>query len=69
MGDNNGNALIVAATILGLCILGGSFMLGRAIDGTSEQLAAMQAAIGKIGSGQNLAARQPTPAPPRRGSP
>jgi protein-disulfide isomerase len=64
VGQNNGSAVIVAATILGISILGGSYMLGRSVDGAALQLGAMQAAIAKSGTGALAAA---APAKPRRG--
>ena len=66
MGDNNGTSIIVAGTILGLCVLGGAFMLGQSVDGATQELKGMQAAIGKIQI--STVANAPAAAPaPRRG--
>ena len=61
---NSGNALIIAATILGLSVLGGAYILVGSVDRASQEVAALGAALGKAAPTANAAA--PTPAP-RRG--
>ena len=61
---NSGNALIIAATILGLSVLGGAYILVGSVDRASQEVAALGAALGKAAPAAKAAA--PTPAP-RRG--
>lgn len=66
MGNDKGTSIVVAATILGLCVLGAAFMLGRSVDGATEQLALMQVAIARIQSNAAVA-KTAAPVPRRRG--
>lgn len=62
---NSGNALIVAATILGLSILGGAYILVGSVDRATEGIAALG---GTLANAAPAAAAQAAPAPaPRRG--
>jgi protein-disulfide isomerase len=56
---NNGNAIIVGATILGLSLIGGAYLLGQSIDGATTQIAAVGGTIAKL----EFAADAPAPAP------
>ncbi len=62
---NSGNAVIIAATILGLSILGGSYLVVGSLDRASGEIAALGGALAK-GQPAPEAAAAP-PAPPRRG--
>lgn len=42
---SNGNAIIVAATILGLSLIGGSYLMVRSIDGATAELASLGQAV------------------------
>ncbi len=59
---SSGNAIIVAATILGLAILGGAYLMVTSIDGTSVELARLGQSVAKI----QLAGGSPAPAAPSR---
>ena len=61
----NGNALIVAATLLGLSILGGAYILVGSVDRATEGIVALGSALAKAPAAQAQAAA-PSP-PPRRG--
>ena len=57
---SSGNAIIVAATILGLSIIGSSYLLVQSIDATSAELASLGSAVAKLegaGAAQPAAAR------------
>ncbi|MGH0038450.1 MAG: DsbA family protein [Myxococcota bacterium] len=61
---NGGEKTIAAAAILGLCILGGAFLLSRSVDQATDQLATMTAALESVkvavqGSGGGRAAERP----------
>ena len=62
---NSGNALIVAAMLLGLSILGGAYILVGSVDRATEGIVALGSALAKAPAAQAQAAA-PTP-PPRRG--
>jgi protein-disulfide isomerase len=62
---NSGNAVIVAATILGLSILGGSYLMVKSLDRASGQIAALGGALAK-GQPAEAPAKDPAPSP-RRG--
>jgi protein-disulfide isomerase len=44
----SGNAIIVAATILGLSLIGGAYLLVRSIDGAAGQLGALSRAVSQM---------------------
>lgn len=62
---NSGNALIVAATILGLSILGGAYILVGSVDRATEGIAALGGTLAKAAPAAAQAA--PPAAAPRRG--
>ncbi len=61
MATNNGPSVIAAAAILGLCVLGGAFLLSRSLDRATEQLVAMNETIAEA----EVARAAPTPPPTR----
>ncbi|HIF98073.1 MAG TPA: hypothetical protein EYQ54_13790 [Myxococcales bacterium] len=65
---NSGNALIVAAALLGLSILGGAYILVGSVDRATEGIVALGSALAKAPAG-NVAgnAAAAPPAAPRRG--
>jgi len=71
VGDSGVQA-IVAAVILGVCMLGGSFLISQSLDQAAEQIPAVEAAINSMKTElAKAAAAAPAPkaaaAPPRRG--
>ncbi|MAI78584.1 MAG: hypothetical protein CL917_06575 [Deltaproteobacteria bacterium] len=62
----NGSATVIAALILGLSILGGSYFLGKSVDSISESVAQLTAVAGKIQVAGGAAPSAPSP-PPQRG--
>ena len=44
---NSGNAVIIAATILGLSILGGAYLMVGSLDRASGEVAALGSALAK----------------------
>ncbi|HIG02363.1 MAG TPA: hypothetical protein EYQ66_13830 [Myxococcales bacterium] len=62
---NSGNALIVAATILGLSILGGAYILVGSVDRATEGIAALGGTLANAAPAAAQAA--PPAAAPRRG--
>ena len=58
----NGSAIILAATILGLSVLGGSYLMVQSLDAASDQLAELGEAVSTL----DLAAAPSRPEPPRR---
>lgn len=62
---NSGNALIVAATILGLSILGGAYILVGSVDRATEGIAALGGSLANAAPAAAQAA--PPAAAPRRG--
>ncbi len=63
---NSGNALIVAATILGLSILGGAYILVGSVDRATEGIAALGGTLAKAAPTAAAQAAPPAAAP-RRG--
>jgi protein-disulfide isomerase len=61
--SNLGGALIVAAIVIGLSIVGGSFMLKSAQDENSQKLASV---LGEMQALSGMLAGAPAAAPPRR---
>ena len=64
---NSGNALIVAATILGLSILGGAYILVGSVDRATEGIAALGGTLAKAAPAAGAAQAAPPAAAPRRG--
>ena len=62
---NNGNAVIIAATLLGLSILGGSYIMVGSVDRATQEMAALGSVLTQGPAGVAKAAA-PAP-PPRRG--
>ena len=54
---------MAAAAILGVCILGGSFLLSSSVNDATKQLVAMSESMGEMKN--TLASAAPTPAPRR----
>ncbi len=48
MGSNGGAQAIIAALILGLCVLGGAFLLSRSVDQATDRLASLGATMEEI---------------------
>ncbi|MDG2335689.1 MAG: thioredoxin domain-containing protein [Myxococcota bacterium] len=64
---SSGNAVIIAATLLGLSIVGSTHLLVGSIDRVSASFAAFSTELAKSGNAEGKAAAAPAPAPPRRG--
>ncbi|MDE0885136.1 MAG: thioredoxin domain-containing protein [Myxococcota bacterium] len=64
---SSGNAVIIAATLMGLSIVGSAHLLVGSIDRASESFAALSGELVKSGNAEGKAAAAPAPAPPRRG--
>jgi protein-disulfide isomerase len=67
VGSNGGAQAIIAAVILGLCVLGGAFMLSRSVGQATDQLAALGATMEEIKQGFEGAAPLPAREARRRG--
>jgi protein-disulfide isomerase len=63
MAVKTGNALIVAATILGLSVIGGAYLTVASVDRVTAELSALGASFSK---GLAVAANAPEPRPPSR---
>ncbi|MDG2050000.1 MAG: DsbA family protein [Myxococcota bacterium] len=61
---SNGSAIIIAATILGLSVLGGSYLMVQSLDAASSQLADLGEAVAGLDLAAGPAKRE---APRRRG--
>lgn len=66
---NSGNAIIVAATILGLSLIGGAYMLGQSIDGATRELAEVGGTIAKLDRAGAAPAAAAAAEPTRRRGP
>ncbi len=45
---NTGSAIIIAATVLALSIVGSAYLITRSVDGVNQQLAVLERAAGKV---------------------
>ena len=66
---SNGNAIIVAATILGLSLIGGSYLMVRSIDGAAAELGSLGRAISDLEIAAAAPAAPSRPEPTRRRGP
>ena len=69
---NNGIHAVVAAIILGLSLLGGTYLISRAVDGVTQQVPEFESAMKSLqqamaASPAPAPAAAPSPPPPRRG--
>jgi protein-disulfide isomerase len=74
--NNNGVQIIIAATILGVCMLGGAFLLSQSVDRMSAHIPEielamknMQTALVQAASAKPAPAAAPAAAPTRRRGP
>jgi protein-disulfide isomerase len=65
---NSGNAIIVAATILGLSVIGSAMLLVRSIDGATQQISGLGQAVAQLEPADgDRPARRPSEPTRRRG--
>ena len=71
---NNGVQVIVASAILGICMLGGAFLVSKSVDRMSAEIPKIELAMKNLQSAVVTAAAAkpaaaPAPTPPRRRGP
>lgn len=71
--SKNGTETVIAAFILGICMLGGAYLMSGSIDRVAEQVPQFESALkslrGAVAAGDAPAAAAPSAPPPRRRGP
>ena len=70
---SNGIESVIAAFILGVCMLGGAYLVSNSIDGVTDQIPQLESAVknmqGALVAGRGAPAAAPSKPPPRRRGP
>ncbi len=69
MPNSSGGPIVLAAVILGIAVVGGSYMVSSSVDAGIEELAAVRVALSDLEGSFQQAAAPSRPAPSRPGRP